>query len=64
MKQYAFESLPFGGIMPKGQPARRERKKPKKGAKKQNDLNSFTQNPLPEVEVVKKRKPPKDLEPL
>ena len=50
--------------MPKGQPARRERKKPKKGAKKQNDLNSFTQNPLPEVEVVKKRKPPKDLEPL
>lgn len=48
--------------MPKGQPQRRERKKPKKGTKRTDELNSFSQTPPPEVEVIKKRKPSKDLE--
>ena len=48
--------------MPKGQPARRARKKPKKGAKRPDELNSLAQSPPPEVEVIKKRKPSKDLE--
>ena len=48
--------------MPKGQPSRRERKKPKKGSKRPDELNSVSQSPPPEVEVIKKRKSSKDLE--
>ncbi len=41
---------------------RREKKKPKKDAKKQQPIISSFEAPRPEVEVIHKGKKPKDME--
>ncbi len=42
--------------------AHREKKKPKKDAKKQSIVSSSFEAPRPEVEVIRKGKKPKDFE--
>lgn len=41
---------------------RKEKKKPKKDAKKQNLVSSTLETPRPEVEVIRKGKKPKEIE--